>query len=119
FLLRDMSFGADGIYSHGAVVERLNGDLANGLGNLVSRVVTLLERDAGGRVPARGGETPAVRALAGAARSAHAGFVGAFDRYAFSEGLAAIFELVAEVNRFLVREEPWKLAKDPARAGGR
>src|SRR5207244_6783226 len=54
--------------------------------------------------------------LGAAARRAYQDYTSAFDRFALSEGLAAIFEFVAEVNRFLVREEPWKLAKDPSRA---
>jgi methionyl-tRNA synthetase len=116
FLLREMSFGSDGTYSHSALIERLNGDLANGVGNLLSRVLTLIEKETGGRIPPPGKDTPAVQALGESARAAYAAFTGAFDRYAFSEGLAAIFDFVGEVNRFLVREEPWKLAKDPARA---
>ena len=116
FMLREMSFGADGTYSHQALIERLNGDLANGLGNLVSRVVALLERETGGRVPDPGAaDPPSVLALGDAARASFAAYRAAFDRYAFSEGLAAIFEFVGELNRFLVREEPWKIAKDPAR----
>ena len=116
FLIREMSFGSDGVSSHHALLERLNGDLANGLGNLVSRVLTLIERDLGGRIPGPGLEGPAVSALGAAARRAYQDYTSAFDRFALSEGLAAIFEFVAEVNRFLVREEPWKLAKDPSRA---
>ena len=115
FLLREMSFGADGTYSHHALLERLNGDLANGLGNLVSRVLTLLDREASGRVPAAGAGPASVIELGRAAGAAHAALLAAFDRFAFSEGLAAVFDFVGDVNRFIVREEPWKIARDPAR----
>jgi len=114
FLLRDMSFGLDGSYSDDQLLDRYNGDLANELGNVTSRVIALCDTGFAGRVPPPS-KLPAAHELEPVAREAHAAWRAAFDDYDFSNGLAAVWRLAAELNRFLQSKAPWALAKDPAR----
>jgi methionyl-tRNA synthetase len=118
FAFREMVFGQDASFTDEAILARYNADLANDLGNLVSRVTTLLHRSCGGRVPspdptllARPEEQQIVAAqaaLVGTVRQA----VGTFQ---LSVALRDIWELVGATNRYIVIREPWKLAKDPGR----
>ncbi len=112
FLLREMTFGMDGSYSDEQLLDRYNGDLANDLGNLTSRIVTMLVRDCDGRLPAPT-DAPEAHELRPAAARAFERYREAFDACAFHTGLAAVWELVAEANRFLVRHAPWELADAP------
>jgi len=109
FLLREMTFGLDGKFSWEAVIERTNADLANNLGNLLSRVVTLISRRPGGRIEDHPPFPPAA-ALRAAGEEAGRAFHEAFQRCDFSGGLAAVSGLLGEVNRFLVVHQPWKPA---------
>ena len=113
FLLREMSFGQDGVYSDEQLLDRYNGDLANELGNVTSRVMALCESGFAGRLPAPSTRAEAAE-LADAAREAHAAWRAAFDDYDFSGGLAAVWKLASELNRFLQTHKPWALAKDEA-----
>jgi methionyl-tRNA synthetase len=115
FLLREMTFGLDGTYSDEQFLDRYNGDLANELGNLTSRIVTLCDSGFGGALPPPS-DRPEAAELEDPARDAHAAWRAAFDDYDFSTGLGAVWRLAAEVNRFLQAKAPWALAKDPARA---
>ncbi len=115
FLLREMTFGLDGSYSDEQLLDRYNGDLANDLGNLTSRVLALLESGCGGALPPPG-DRPEARELEPAAAEAHRAWRAAFDAFDFSGALAAVWKLGAEANRFLVRHAPWALAKDPAQS---
>src|SRR5579871_16115 len=118
FFLREVPFGQDGSYSHEAIVGRLNADLANDIGNLAQRSLTMIAKNCGGVVPDPSGAEPRPEDLAMLAR---ADALLAEARRYMAEFLihlyvAAVFEVVAEANRYFANAEPWKLAKtDSAR----
>ncbi len=114
FLLREIPFGQDGSFSFDALVRRYNGDLANGYGNLVSRVVSMMHKYFGGVVPEAGAETAAESTLRAAAEHAVAEFGPLFDDLNFSEALKALWTLVAETDGYLTAHAPWK--KPPERS---
>ena len=108
FLLREIPFGQDGSFSFDALVQRYNGDLANGYGNLVSRVVNMVHKYFGGVVPEAGAETAAEKALRESAARAIAAFGPEFDALNFSDALKALWLLVAETDGYLTANAPWK-----------
>jgi len=118
FLLREMSFGLDASFSEGALLARHNSDLANDLGNLVSRSLTMLRKYAGDVVP-----TPLADELSDEDRELQRVFrlapdmlVERLNEFGFHRALGAIWELLGLCNRYIVTNAPWDLAKDPARA---
>jgi methionyl-tRNA synthetase len=116
YFLREVQFGQDGSFSWESMVERHNADLANGLGNLASRVLAMLGSYFDGAVPDPGADG---RAAAGSLPEV-AGQVAARSDAAVSEvavtsAVAAVWDLVAEANRYLVEKAPWAMAKDEAR----
>ena len=113
FLMREMAFGQDASYSDEALIERCNSDLANDLGNLVSRTLKLLENSFGGVVPDPGERPPSGEGLKSNAQAAWNGMIAGFKEYDFSGALSRIWELVSATNKFIVDKEPWKLAADP------
>jgi methionyl-tRNA synthetase len=116
FVLREMPFGLDASFSEEALVERLNADLANDLGNFVSRAVAMLGSFGRGAVPAAGPAGPAEEELReGLARllsTVHA----AMEEFATQRALVAIWEWIGGLNRYVDGQAPWALAKDPAKA---
>ncbi|MGA3071209.1 MAG: methionine--tRNA ligase subunit beta, partial [Terracidiphilus sp.] len=112
FLLREIPFGQDGGFSFEALVQRYNGDLANGYGNLVSRVVNMVHKYFGGILPEAGTETAAEAALRECAVSTIAAFGPEFDELNFSEALKALWLLVAETDGYLTANAPWKRPAD-------
>ncbi len=114
FLLREIPFGQDGNFSFDALVQRYNGDLANGYGNLVSRVVNMVHKYFGGVVPEVGAGTQAEAALRANAEAAIAAFGPTFDELNFSEALKSLWFLVAETDGYLTANAPWK--KPPERS---
>jgi len=116
FLLREIPFGQDGSFSFDALVQRYNSDLANGYGNLVSRVVNMVHKYFGGVVPEAGAETGAEAALRESAAGAIAVFGPAFDEMNFSEALKALWTLVAETDGYLTANAPWKRPADRSEA---
>lgn len=115
FLLREMVFGQDASFSDEAVIDRYNSDLANDLGNTVSRVVTLARRAFGGRTPP---ESCSDNPLVEVARQAAADYRAAMQELAFQRALESLWRLLAEANQYLVGREPWKLIKSEG-AGSR
>jgi methionyl-tRNA synthetase len=120
FFLREVPFGQDGSYSHEAIVARMNADLANDIGNLAQRSLTMIARNCGGRTPDWREATPAKEDLALLARAD--ALIGEARRHMGSFALhlyiGAVFEVVSEANRYFANSEPWRLAKsDPARMG--
>ena len=103
FLMREIPFGQDGNFSFDALVQRYNGDLANGYGNLVSRVVNMMHKYFGGVVP----QTPSVVAPA-IALQAIKEFPQAFDAMNFSSALQLLWTFVAETDGYLTANAPWK-----------
>ncbi|HZB88425.1 MAG TPA: methionine--tRNA ligase [Terracidiphilus sp.] len=112
FLLREIPFGQDGNFSFDALVQRYNGDLANGYGNLVSRVVNMVHKYFDGVVPAAGAETASETALCAHAERAIAEFAPLFDDLNFSEALKSPWLLVAETDGYLTANAPWKKPVD-------
>jgi methionyl-tRNA synthetase len=108
FLLREIPFGQDGNFSFDALVQRYNGDLANGYGNLVSRVVNMVHKYFEGVTPEAGTETQAEAALRANAENAIAAFGPAFEELNFSEALKSLWLLVAETDGYLTANSPWK-----------
>jgi methionyl-tRNA synthetase len=108
FLLREIPFGQDGSFSFDALVQRYNSDLANGYGNLVSRVVNMVHKYFDGVVPEAGAETAAEAALHASAGRTIAAFGPEFDALNFSEALKSLWTLVAETDGYLTANAPWK-----------
>lgn len=114
YFMREIQFGQDGSFSWESMVDRYNADLANGLGNLASRVLAMLGSNFGGvvpdaNVPEEAGDLPA------AATEAAEGFARAMDEVELSAALASVWTLVDSANKYLVEREPWKIAKDDTR----
>lgn len=116
FFLREVPFGQDGSYSHDAIVNRTNADLANDLGNLAQRSLSMIAKNCEGRVPRPGEFTADDRAILDAARAALDTAREEMKAQAIHHALAAVFSVVAEANRYFAGQEPWALRKtDPAR----
>lgn len=120
FLLREMAFGQDATFSEDAFVTRVNADLANNLGNLVSRTLAMQQRYFGGAVQPLGTWTDEDRALADAFRNARDEVAAHTEQLAFHRALEALWRAIDHANKYIVTTSPFTLAKDPstkARAG--
>ena len=116
FFLREVPFGQDGSYSHDAIVNRTNADLANDLGNLAQRSLSMIAKNCGGLVPRRGVGTEADVAILDQASAALDTARKAMAEQAIHQALSAVFAVVAEANRYFAGQEPWALKKsDPVR----
>ncbi len=116
FLLREISFGQDGSYSHEAIVARMNADLSNELGNLAQRSLSMVAKNCDGAVPTPGEFTDADIALLTQADTLLEKVRAEFDVQAVHLGLEAIWHVLAETNRYFSAQEPWVLRKtDTAR----
>ena len=116
FLLREVPFGNDGDFQRRALIGRLNADLANAYGNLCQRVLSIIAKNCGGKVPAKGALADADNALLDRARALLGVVRGEIDEQAFHRALNSIWEVIADANRYVDAQAPWALAKtDPAR----
>jgi methionyl-tRNA synthetase len=116
FLIREVPFGNDGDFSHRSMVSRMNSELANDLGNLSQRVLSMVAKNCGSAVPTPGAFTEADRALLDGAGALLETVRGQFDIQAFHKGLEAIFDVVGAANRYVDEQAPWALRKtDPER----
>lgn len=114
FLLREVVFGQDGSFSFDALVQRYNADLANGLGNLASRTLTMISRYFRGEVPYpshSAARQPADDEIAEVAHKTIAEYDSLFEQYQFSRALESAWGLVAAVNKYIVETEPWTLGE--------
>jgi methionyl-tRNA synthetase len=115
FLFREVPFGQDGDFSQSAMVTSINSDLANGIGNLLSRTLTMIERFANGAIPAVG--TPALpeleARLTAAATRLPEKIEHGFSALAFRENIQGIWELIGLCDEYIDKAAPWQLAKNP------
>jgi methionyl-tRNA synthetase len=109
YLLREVSFGQDGSFGYEALVTRYNADLANGLGNLASRTLSMIHQYRGGRIPASDGD----QHVAQLATETVEFVLEAYGRFEFSRALERIWALITVADKLIVERAPWKLAKDP------
>jgi methionyl-tRNA synthetase len=126
FLLREMSFGQDCKVDYEVILERSNSDLASGLGNLLSRTLTMIHKYFGGVVPAdeisearrlqakRAGVDSDAQALASSVELVRDQFVQNVEEYAFHRALEAAWGMIARVDKFISEAKPWELARDEA-----
>jgi methionyl-tRNA synthetase len=116
FMLRELPFGSDGDFSRRAVVNRINGDLANGLGNLAQRVLSIVNRNCDARLPQPGALAAADETLLDAARGLLERVRGDFAEQAFHRALETLWQVVGDADRYVNEQAPWALKKsDPKR----
>jgi methionyl-tRNA synthetase len=107
FLLREVPFGQDGNYSRDGIVQRINADLANDLGNLAQRSLSMIAKNCGGMVPAPGEFTEADKTILAAADGLLARVTQAIDDFAIHRALEIVWAVIADANRYFAGEEPW------------
>jgi methionyl-tRNA synthetase len=110
FLLREIVFGQDGSFSFDALVGRYNSDLANGLGNLASRTLSMLQQYRAGAIPASFEDSELVSEIS----SIYTDVSAHYEAFDFSKALERIWTLITKVDKLIVQVAPWKLAKDPS-----
>jgi methionyl-tRNA synthetase len=116
FFMREVPWGSDGSYSHEAIVARMNADLANDLGNLAQRSLSMINKNCEGKVPACGELSVADQEMLSAAAGMLEEVRVQHKAYAISKAMDAVWRVVAECNRYFAAQEPWALKKtDPVR----
>ena len=114
FLLREIPFGNDGVFSNEALISRINSDLANDLGNLLSRTVAMVEKFFGGTLPAERTEGEFDAELKDVVKNMPAQVTKAMDDLLLPQALAEIFKGIQRANKYIDETAPWVLAKDEA-----
>jgi methionyl-tRNA synthetase len=107
FLMREVVFGQDGSFSYDALVGRYNSDLANGLGNLASRTLAMINQYRNGKIPSSDGDQQIAHTLTECTALA----LEAFERFDFSKALEVIWLMIGVIDKYIVERAPWKLAK--------
>jgi len=107
FLLREVPFGQDGNYSREGIVQRINADLANDLGNLAQRSLSMIAKNCDGKVPKPGALSDADKTILAAADGALVKVEQAIDTFAIHRALEVLWGVVADANRYFAGEEPW------------
>jgi methionyl-tRNA synthetase len=114
FLLREVPFGLDGDFSQSAMINRINSDLANDLGNLLNRSTAMINKYFSGELPACGPLTPLDSAYREKSVALAPTVNGLMEELAFSKALQAIWEVISAGNKYIDETAPWGLAKDPS-----
>ncbi|MGP4689877.1 methionine--tRNA ligase [Agrobacterium cavarae] len=118
FFLREVSFGQDGSYSEEGIATRINADLANGIGNLASRSLSMIVKNCDGQIPTPGAFTDEDKAMLAAADALLASCRDEMNKQMIHKALASIIAVVSETDRYFASQEPWALKKtDPERMG--
>ena len=116
FLLREIPFGADGLFTNEALINRINYDLANDLGNLLSRTTAMVQKYFGGSIPAQRQAEDLDQDLVAMATSLRGRYEESMDGFQFSNALAEVWKLIARSNKYIDETMPWALGKAPDKA---
>ena len=116
FLLREITLGQDGSFSRDALINRINADLANDLGNLLHRTLNMIAKFQKGIVNAPRGDSPIDQSLKADARSTVDNYINLMDAMELSAAIKNVWQFVSRSNKYIDETAPWKLAKDPSQA---
>ncbi len=115
FLMREMSFGLDASFSDENIIARQNSDLANDLGNLFSRSLTMIDKFASGTIPTPADPESKDNELAEAAVNMVREYMAQMNNFTFNRAMQSVWAVIGLANKYIVTSEPWVLAKDPAK----